>query len=72
MHFLAKPKKLDATGCTVDPKVDIDLNESGFFLAVALSALERAVAEEPVAAAQQACPYSKATFGNISVTLLVA
>ena len=34
--------------------------------------LERAVAEQLVAAAHQVCPYSNATRGNIDVTLTIA
>jgi Ohr subfamily peroxiredoxin len=72
---VAKQKKLDASDATVTCQADIDMGEGGYFLAatltVTLPKLERAVAEELLAAAHQICPYSKATRGNINVTLVV-
>ena len=41
-------------------------------LTITVPGLERAKAEEVVAAAHQVCPYSNATRGNIDVTLTVA
>jgi len=40
-------------------------------LKISLPGLERAVAEQIVAAAHEVCPYSNATRGNIDVTLTV-
>jgi len=61
----------------VDPEIDteIDLNVDGgsFFLRarlnVSVPGIERGVAEEPMHAAHEICPYSKATRGNIDVSL---
>ena len=72
---IAKQQKLPI----VDPKVeaDVSLNEddNGFFLGVtlnvSLSGLDSAAAGQLVKAAHQLCPYSKATRGNIKVTLKV-
>jgi lipoyl-dependent peroxiredoxin len=76
LDFVAKQKKLDASGAEVTCQVDIDRNEGGFFLAaeltVTLPNLDRAAAEELVAAAHEVCPYSKATRGNMDVTISVA
>ena len=40
-------------------------------MAITLPGIERAAAEQLVAAAHQVCPYSNATRGNIDVTLTV-
>ncbi|EPE97404.1 organic hydroperoxide resistance protein [Rhizobium grahamii] len=61
----------------VDPEIDteIDLNVDGgsFFLRarlnVSVPGIERDVAEELMHAAHEICPYSKATRGNIDVSL---
>lgn len=57
----------------VDAEVDLGTTEGAYFLQarlnVSLPGLDRAVAEALVAAAHQTCPYSKATRGNIDVTL---
>lgn len=60
---------------TVTAKVGIGPVPVGYALAVelavALPGIERALAEEIVAAAHQRCPYSNATRGNVDVTLTV-
>ena len=57
----------------VDAEVDLCRTGSSFFLQarlnVNLPGLERAVAQSLVDAADQTCPYSKATRGNIDVTI---
>jgi Ohr subfamily peroxiredoxin len=59
----------------VDAEVDLGTNEGGYQLQarlnVSLPGLDRAVAQSVVDAAHQICPYSKATRGNIEVTLNV-
>ena len=59
----------------IDAEVDLNMADDGFFLRarlnVALPGLDRDVAEAVVAAAHQACPYSKATRGNIDVAITV-
>lgn len=60
-----------------DPEIDaeIDLNNAGgsFFLRarldVSVPGVDRAVAQELVDAAHEICPYSKATRGNIDVSV---
>ena len=73
---VAKKQKLD-TG-TITVKVDVDLNQDdqgGYFLAATLNisapSLDKAAAQSLIEAAHQVCPYSKATRGNIEVTLKV-
>ena len=66
--------KATVDGSEVTANVGIGSNgEGGFGLAVTLQVslpgVERAKAEELVAAAHQVCPYSNATRGNIDVVL---
>lgn len=63
-------------GSIVNATVTIGRDENGFGLAVELSAsipgLSAAEVRELLEAAHEVCPYSKATRGNIPVTLAVA
>jgi lipoyl-dependent peroxiredoxin len=57
----------------VDAEVDLSTNKDGAFLQarlyVSLPGLDRATAMAIIEAAHQTCPYSKATSGNINVTI---
>ena len=57
----------------IDAEVDLGTNGGGYALRarlnVRLPGLDRAVAQTLVDAAHQLCPYSKATRGNIDVTI---
>ena len=59
----------------VDAEVDLGTTDGAFFLqarlTISLPGLDREVARQVVEAAHQLCPYSKATRGNIDVTLTV-
>lgn len=59
----------------VDAEIDLGTTDGGFFLQarlnVSLPGVEREVAEALAQAAHQTCPYSKATRGNIGVTINV-
>ncbi|MBK5351080.1 organic hydroperoxide resistance protein [Pseudomonas sp. TH41] len=61
------------TNVAVDAEVDLGKTDNAFFLQarlnVSLPGLEPAVARAVVDAAHQTCPYSKATRGNIDVTI---
>ena len=61
---------------SVSTEVDLGTNDEGFLLqarlTVSLPGLAREAAEAVVQSAHQLCPYSKATRGNIDVTLAVA
>ncbi|MGA1981705.1 MAG: organic hydroperoxide resistance protein [Acidobacteriaceae bacterium] len=63
-------------GLAVDAEVDLCRNEGGFFLQarinVSLPGVDQELAENLVAEADQTCPYSKATRGNIGVAINVA
>ena len=60
----------------IDAEVDLGTNGGGYVLRarlnVSLPGLDREVAQAIVDAAHQICPYSKATRGNIEVTLTLA
>ena len=57
----------------VDAEVDLNLADSGYFLRtrlnVSLPGVDRDAAQALLAEADQTCPYSKATRGNIDVTI---
>jgi Ohr subfamily peroxiredoxin len=57
----------------VDAEVDLGMTDGGFLLRarlnVSLPGLDREVAQSIVDAAHHICPYSKATRGNIDVTI---
>jgi lipoyl-dependent peroxiredoxin len=57
----------------IDAEVDLNLADGAFFLRVrfnvSLPGLEREVAQALVDGAHQTCPYSKATRGNIDITI---
>lgn len=72
-----KRKVAVPTTASVSATVGIGPNgQGGFGLAVQLSAnlpgIERATAEQLVAAAHQVCPYSNAIHGNVDVEIVVA
>lgn len=60
----------------VDAQVDLVHGEQGFFLQarleVSLPGLEADVAQQLIDAAHQNCPYSKATRGNLGVSIRLA
>ena len=59
----------------IDAEVDLGTNDGGYLLRarlnVSLPGLQPKVAQALVDAAHQLCPYSKATRGNIEVTIKV-
>ncbi|WNG17208.1 organic hydroperoxide resistance protein [Cystobacter fuscus] len=63
-------------GAAVDAEVDLGTTAGAFFLQarlkVSLPGLEANLARSLIEAAHQTCPYSKATRGNIAVTLDLA
>jgi osmotically inducible protein OsmC len=73
---IASGRKLDVSGSRITARVGIGLLKSGGFgLAAALDleapGISRAEAVELMERAHEACPYSRATRGNIDVTLTV-
>lgn len=73
--LLAKKHGLDGSAAKVTCDVTIDKDETSFALKVdlkvSLPGADRAKVEALVNDAHQICPYSKATRGNIPVTLTV-
>jgi len=73
IQFVAGQEKIHLDGVHVTAHVTIDMNESGFFLAVTLQVkldgVAHDVATHLVERAHTVCPYSKATKGNVAVTL---
>lgn len=59
----------------IDAEIDLGMTGDGYLLAarlnVSLPGLEPEVARKIVDAAHQTCPYSKATRGNIDVTIRI-
>jgi osmotically inducible protein OsmC len=76
LGLVASQKKVKMGPAHVTAKVSIGKDDSGFGIAVALEGhfpeLGRDEAQALMEAAHQVCPYSKATRGNIAVTLSVA
>ncbi|MDC3959893.1 organic hydroperoxide resistance protein [Polyangium jinanense] len=76
LAFVARLQKIQTGPVEITAKVSLGSEEGGFRLAVELIGhipdLPREQAETLMHAAHQACPYSKATRGNIDVKLSVA
>lgn len=77
LAVVARRRKLEASDVTIDSAVSLlPSGDGGFRLAVTLdvsipSVSNRETAAELVSAADQVCPYSNATRGNIEVELLL-
>ncbi|AWW39766.1 MULTISPECIES: organic hydroperoxide resistance protein [Streptomyces] len=73
LGVVARRAGADVTGSTVTAKVGIGKNADGFGIVVEISAhipkADAATAQALVEQAHQVCPYSKATRGDITVTL---
>jgi|RhiMethySRZTD1v2_1073278.scaffolds.fasta_scaffold1806201_1 peroxiredoxin, Ohr subfamily len=73
LNSVAKAAGLDTSESTVTADVTLGRTSTGVGLAVALLAripgVDQATADQLAAKAHAACPYSKATRGNIDVTI---
>jgi Ohr subfamily peroxiredoxin len=73
IQFVAGQDKIHLDGVHVTANVTIDMNDTGFFLAVTLQCKLDGVSHDQAQAlvekAHTVCPYSKATRGNVVVTL---
>ncbi|MEV7997095.1 organic hydroperoxide resistance protein [Streptomyces sp. NPDC086077] len=73
LGVVARQENADISGSTVTAKVGIGKNDEGFGIIVEISAdipgVDETTAKALVEKAHQVCPYSKATRGNITVTL---
>jgi lipoyl-dependent peroxiredoxin len=68
----ARRRKIALPEVTIDAEVDLHLADGEYFLSarfnVSLSGLDGDTARSLVEDAEQICPYSKATHGNVDVT----
>jgi lipoyl-dependent peroxiredoxin len=69
----ARKRKIALADLVIDAEVDLHLADGAYFLSarlnVSLPGIERDVAQALVDEADQLCPYSKATHGNIDVAI---
>jgi Ohr subfamily peroxiredoxin len=70
----ARKSKIPLGEVTIDAEIDLHLADSNdYFLSarfnISIPGIDRAVAQDLVQQAEQLCPYSKVTRGNIDVTL---
>lgn len=76
LKAVAKDKGADITDSAVGARVTLNKNSEGFFLGVELEVTipgkNQDEAQALADAAHETCPYSKATRGNINVTVSVA
>jgi Ohr subfamily peroxiredoxin len=74
LGVVARQEGADLTGSTVTAKVGLGKNGDGFGIIVEISAdipkVDRGAARSLIEKAHEVCPYSKATRGNITVTLV--
>ncbi|MFG3584684.1 organic hydroperoxide resistance protein [Streptomyces sp. NPDC047990] len=74
LGVVARGRNIDLTGSTVTAQVGLGKNDDGFGIIVEISAtvpaVDAATARDLVEQAHQVCPYSKATRGDVTVTLV--
>ncbi|GAB2842158.1 organic hydroperoxide resistance protein [Streptomyces deserti] len=74
LGVVARQEGADVSGSTVTAKVGIGKNSDGFGIIVEIAAeipnVDAETARALIKKAHEVCPYSKATRGNITVTLL--
>ncbi|WP_028472504.1 organic hydroperoxide resistance protein [Nocardioides alkalitolerans] len=73
LTMVAKSKGVDASGSTLDIAVGFGPDDTSFALTVditvSIPGVDDATAQELVDGAHQVCPYSRATRGNVPVTV---
>lgn len=73
VELVAKKQGADSSGATIQADVSLNQDDSGYSISatlnVTLPRLDSETARKIVEAAHQICPYSRATRGNIEVTL---
>ncbi|MFG2473692.1 organic hydroperoxide resistance protein [Streptomyces fagopyri] len=74
LGVVARGRNADLTGSTVTARVGLGKNDDGFGIIVEISAtvpaVDAATARDLIEEAHQVCPYSKATRGDVTVTLV--
>lgn len=75
VEAVAKRENISIGQVTVQAEVTLNQDDNGFFIGASLNVnianVDNATAQQIVAGAHEMCPYSKATRGNIEVTLKV-
>jgi osmotically inducible protein OsmC len=75
LEAVAKKQKLNPSEIKVEAEVNLNQDDTGYFLSVtlniSLSDIDMETAKALVEKAHHVCPYSKATRGNIEVKLKV-
>ena len=75
LKAVAKDKEVDVTDSAVGARVTLNNGSEGFFISaeleVTIPGVEQEEAQALADAAHEVCPYSKATRGNIDVTVTV-
>ena len=73
---IARMRKIDITGSSVTARVGIGRDDAGFGIVAELTAhlpsVDEATAKALVEKADEICPYSKVTRGDIEVTIKTA
>ena len=68
-----KRKAILPADATIDAEVDLNVADDGYFLSarlnVSLPGVDRGIAQALIEEAQEICPYSKATRGNMAVAI---
>ena len=76
LKAVAKDKDVDVTDSAVGARVTLNNGSEGFFISaeleVTIPGVEQEEAQALADAAHEACPYSKATRGNIDASVTVA
>ena len=76
LKAVAKDKDVDVTDSAVGARVTLNNGSEGFFISaeleVTIPGADKETAQALADAAHEACPYSKATRGNIDVSVTVA
>ena len=76
LKAVAKDKGVDVTDSAVGARVTLNNGSEGFFISaeleVTIPGADKETAQALADAAHEACPYSKATRGNIDVNVTVA
>ncbi|STO08817.1 organic hydroperoxide resistance protein [Exiguobacterium aurantiacum] len=73
LNLVIGKERVKTDGTSVTGHVTLNQNDEGFFISVELEVeikgVDQETADRLVEAAHQVCPYSKATRGNVDVTL---
>jgi Ohr subfamily peroxiredoxin len=77
LEYVARQRGLDVSDAEITTRIGVGPSGDGVFgltaeIAVTLPSLDQQAAEELVAAADRACPYSNAVRGNIAAGISVA